>query len=112
MALFLILLILLVIGGWHFIFSLVGGALIIGAAGIFIAIVSVVMFCVAVLIILSFPYALGLTIGGIFAIWTIIAIILAPILFPILLPLFIIFSVLVIKQKKRQASYRPDKIPH
>ena len=100
MALFLIFLILLVVVGWHFIFALLGGVLIIGAAGIFIAIASIVIFCVAVLVSLSIPGAVALAIGGVFAIWTIVAIALAPILFPIILPLFIIFAALSIRQKK------------
>lgn len=108
MALLLIFLILLVVVGWHFIFALLGGVLIIGAAGIFIAIASIVMFCVAILLSLSLPGVVGLMIGGIFAIWTLVAIILAPILFPILLPLLIIFTVLSMKQKK--TKHRPIKI--
>ena len=100
MALILILLILLVIVGWHFIFALLGGVLIIGAAGIYIAVASIVMFCVAVLMLLSIPGAIGILIGSIFAIWTIIAIFLAPILFPIVLPLFIIYAALAIRQNK------------
>lgn len=108
MTLLLILLILFVIVGWHFIFALLGGVLIIGAVGIFIAIASIMMFCVAVLTCLSFPGVIGLMIGGIFAIWTIIAIILAPILFPIVLPLFIIYAALIMKQKK--TTNRPIKI--
>ena len=100
MTLLLILLILLVIFGWHFIFAMLGGVLIIGAAGIFVAIASIVIFCVAILISLSIPGAFALVIGAIFAIWTIIAIILAPILFPIVLPLFIIFVFLVIRHRK------------
>ena len=108
MALLLILLILLTVVGWHFIFALLGGVLIIGAAGIFIAIASIVMFCVAVLASLSLSGAVGLAAGGVFAIWTLIAIILAPILFPIVFPLFIIFAVLSIKQRK--ITHRPIKI--
>jgi hypothetical protein len=108
MALLLIFLILVIVLGWHFIFALLGGVLVIGAAGIFLAIASVVMFCVAVLISLSLPGAVALTIGGIFTLWTIIAIILAPVLFPLLLPLFIIFAVLAAKQKKQ--NVRPIKI--
>ena len=100
MGLLLILLILLLIVGWHFVFALLGGVLIIGATGIFIAIASIMMFCVAVLVSLSLPVAVVLTMGGIFAIWTIVAIILAPILFPIVLPLFIIYAILAIKHKK------------
>lgn len=108
MVLSLIILILLVILGWHFIFALLGGVLIIGAAGIFIAIASIVMFCVAVLVSLSLPGAVGLIIGGVFAIWTIIAIILTPILFPIVLPLLIIYA--VISAKQRREIERPIKI--
>lgn len=110
MALPLIILILLVVIGWHFIFAFLGGALIIGAAGIFIAIASIVMFCVAVLVSLSLPGAIGLMIGGAFAIWTIIAIILTPILFPIVLPLFIIYAVISAKQRKERERDRPIKI--
>ncbi len=109
MTLLLILLILFVVMGWHFVFALLGGVLIISAAGIFIAIASIVMFCVAVLISLSLPGAFALIIGGVFAIWTIIAIVLAPILFPIVLPLFIIFAVLV-QYSKRTTRRPPIKI--
>ena len=100
MTLLLILFILLVIGGWHLIFTLLGGVLIIGAAGIFVAIASIAFFCVALLVSLSLPGTIALAIGAVFAIWTIVAIILAPILFPIVLPLFIIFAFLAAKQRK------------
>lgn len=98
MTLLLISLILMVIVGWHFIFALLGGVLIIGAAGIFIAIASIAIFCVSLLICLSLPGTIALAIGVIFAIWTIVAIILAPILFPIVLPLFIIFAFIAARQ--------------
>ncbi len=101
MTLLLIFLILLAVVGWHFIYVLLGGVLIIGAAGIFIAIASIVMFCVAVLVSLSLSSAIGLAIGVIFAIWTLIAIILSPVLFPIIFPLFIIFVILSIRQRKK-----------
>ena len=101
MILLLIVLILLVIVGWHLIFPLLGGVLIIGAAGILMAIVSIVLFCIALLISLSLPGAVALAIGAIFALWTIIAIILAPILFPIVFPLFIIYAFLAARQRKK-----------
>jgi hypothetical protein len=104
MAWLLILLILLVVGGWHLIFTLLGGVLVIGAAGIFIAIASIVIFCVAVLMSLVLPGVAALTIAVIFVIWTIVAIALAPILFPILLPLLIILAVLEIRMKKNKLS--------
>lgn len=100
MAFLLLLLIVFAVVGWHFMFALLGGVLIIGAAGIVIAIASIIMFCVAVLACLFFSGVIGLTVGGIFAIWTLIAIILAPILFPIVFPLFIIFVALAIRQRK------------
>ncbi len=100
MTLLLVFLILFIVLGWHFIFALFGGVLIIGAAGIFIAITSIVLFCVAVLIVLTLPGSVALVLGAVFAIWTITAIILAPILFPIVLPLFIIFAALAIRQRK------------
>lgn len=106
MPLLLILLILLVVGGWHFIFTFLGGVLIIGAAGIFIAIVSIVMFCVAVLMCLVLPGVVALVIMGVFVIWTVIAIVLAPILFPILLPLLIILAFVEIRMKKNRVQPR------
>ena len=101
MILLLIVLILLVIVGWHLIFPLLGGVFIIGAGGILMAIVSIVLFCIALLISLSLPGAVALAIGAIFALWTIIAIILAPILFPIVFPLFIIYAFLAARQRKK-----------
>lgn len=106
MPFLLIFLILLVIVGWHFIFGLLGGVLIIGAAGIFIAIVSIIIFCMAVLGSLFLSGAVGLVIGGVFVMWTIVAIILAPILFPIVLPLLIIFAALAIKQRTIRSRLR------
>ena len=100
MTLLLILLILLVIGGWHFVFAFLGGVLIIGATGILIAIASIVIFCIALLTSLSLPGMAVLMVGAVFAIWTIIAIILSPILFPIVLPLFIIFAYISARQRK------------
>jgi len=103
MMIFLICFILLVVIGWHFIFGLLGGVLVIGATGILMAIASIVIFCVAMLFSLSFPAAvMALVIGGVFALWTLTAIILAPVLFPIVLPLFIIFAFLSVKQRQKQ----------
>lgn len=100
MSLFLIFLILCVVFGWHFIFAFLGGVLVISAIGIFMAIASIVFFCIAVLLLLTFPGLAGLFVGGIFVIWTLIAIFLVPILFPIVLPLLIIFAFLAVHQKK------------
>lgn len=108
MILFLICFILCVVIGWHVMFAFLGGVLILGAVGIFITIGSIVMFCVAVLVSLSIPGAIGLVVGGVFAIWTLIAIILTPVLFPILLPLLIIYA--VISAKQRREAGRPIKI--
>ena len=108
MTLLLIVLILFLVFGWHFFFALLGGVLVISAAGIFIAIASIVMFSIAVLVGLTLPGAIGLAFGVIFAIWTIVAIVLAPILFPIVLPLLIIYAALAMRQKK--VKRRPIKI--
>lgn len=101
MTLLLIFIILCMVLGWHFVFAFLGGVFIIGAAGIFIAIASIVIFCIGVLLLLSSPaLTVGLVIGVIFAFWTLFAIIIAPILFPIVLPLFIIYAVLAIRQRR------------
>ncbi len=108
MTFLLICLILMLVFGWHFIFALLGGVLIIGALGIFIAIASIVLFCIAVVLILTLPGAVGVIIGVIFALWTLVAIVLAPVLFPIVLPLFIIFAFLVHRQRNnKKLPYKP-----
>lgn len=101
---FLLLLALGVIIGWHLFFPLlVGGIVAITAAAWGILVASVVIFCVAILLVFIFT-GIGAFILGIFAfIWMVLAIIFFPILFPILFPLFILFLVVsyFLRRKKR-----------
>lgn len=97
---------LLLVIGWHFIFPLLGGVIIISSA-IWIAIIaSVVGFSIAILLLFIFS-GIGLillTVGAIIA--AIIGIFLFPILFPILIPLLIILAVIAYNmRRKKQKEY-------
>jgi len=99
---FLIFLILALVIGWHVIFALLGGAIIIGTAVWTMAVIGILVFCIAMLVAFSLTGLAGLLIGIFFAIWTVVAIIAFPILFPILLPLFIIYAFISMMRRKRQ----------
>lgn len=102
MLIFLIFLILALVIGWHIIFALLGGAVIIGTGVWSMAVIGIVVFCIAVLIAFFLTGLAGLLIGIFFAIWTVVAIIAFPILFPILLPLFIIYAFISIMRRKKK----------
>ena len=101
---FLVFLILVLVIGWHIIFSILGGVFLIGATAWGIAIVSVMVFAIGILMLFLFTGVAGIVIGVLFAIWTIIAIILFPILFPLLLPLFIIYAFISFTRKCKKNS--------
>lgn len=103
----LLILILSLVIGWHVIFALVGGTILIGAGIWATVVISVVLFSAGTLFIFLFTGIGVLIIGMIFAFWTLVAIILFPILFPILLPLFIIFG-FIAYMRRRQI----EKIKH
>lgn len=103
-----LLLILAVIIGWHMFFPLLGAAVIAFTAtawGVLLA--SVIVLCVAIMLIFIFAGA-GFFIIGIGAfVWVVLAIALFPIIFPIVAPLFIIFLFLSYWQRRRNRKNLP-----
>lgn len=98
---FLIFLILALVVGWHILFAILGGAIAIGAGIWTMAVIGVVVFCIAILVVFFLTGFAGIILGIIFAIWTLVAIIAFPILFPILLPLFIIYAFVSYMRRKK-----------
>lgn len=99
---FLIFLILALVLGWHILFAILGGAIVIGAGIWAMAIIGIVVFCIAILVAFFLTGFASVALGIIFAIWTLIAIVLFPILFPILLPLFIIYAFISYMRRKKK----------
>lgn len=94
--------IVLVVIGWHIIFPLIGGAIIVTSAVWFAIVGSIVAFCIVVLLAFIFTTGLGIFILGlIFFIWTVLAIILFPVVFPIVLPLLIIYFIIAFFRRKK-----------
>lgn len=87
----LVLLGLAFIIGWHLLFPIVGGIIAFTALAWGILLASIVIFCVAILLVFIFT-GTGVFVLGVFAfVWMILAVIFFPIIFPVILPLFILF---------------------
>lgn len=92
--------------GWFFFFPMLGGIIALTAQAWAILITSVIVFCVAVMLVFVITSS-GLLILGIGAfVWTLLAIALFPIIFPVLAPLFIIllFLAYIVRRQKRKRS--------
>ncbi len=103
-----ILIIILLVLGWHIIFPLMGGVIAVSAMAWLFIVASVVIFAIVTLLVFALGGFWIFGIGLIFAIWTIVAIVLFPILFPILLPLFIIFAFVSIFRRKNKIKQLKD----
>lgn len=102
LLLFLIFIILAVVLGWHILFALLGGVIAVSAIIWVMVIISIVIFCIVVLLAFIFTGFIGLGIGVIFTLWTIVTIIFFPLLFPVLLPLFIIYAFITYIRRRQQ----------
>ena len=86
-----ILILLVLVVGWHLLFPLMGGVIAITATAWLVIVGSIAAFCIGILLLFIFT-GVGIFIMGLLAlIGTVVAIVLFPILFPILLPLFVVF---------------------
>lgn len=89
--LFTLILLLILIIGWHIIFPLMGGVIAFSVAAWGALIASVVAFCVAIMLLFVLTGVGIFTLGAVFFVWTLLAILLFPVIFPIIVPLLIIF---------------------
>ncbi len=100
LAIALIILLLLILGG-HITLALLNGAVAISLTVWGVLVASVFFFCLSILLFFILTWTGVLALGFIAAIWTVLAVILFPILLPILLPLFLIlFFVSYIRRKQ------------
>ena len=99
---FLVFFILALVIGWHIIFALLGGAIVVTTGVWTMAVIGIVVFCIAILITFFLTGLAGILLGVFFAIWTVVAVIAFPILFPILLPLFIIYAFISMMRRKKK----------
>ncbi len=94
---------LIIIVGWHLIFPLLGGALVITGAAWFAILATIIAFSMVMLFAFIFT-GIGIFILGIlFSIGVVIAIVLFPVLFPIVLPLFIVYWVVSYLRRRKKA---------
>jgi hypothetical protein len=94
--------ILILVLGWHILFPLLGGVIAISALVWGLIIGSILIFCLVILLLFALGGIGVFIVGGLFAVWTLIAIVLFPVLFPILLPLLIIWIfVAVLRSNKK-----------
>lgn len=105
LAIALFILLLLIIGG-HIALSIFTGAVVIGFSVWGFLVASVFFFSLSILLLFILTWAGALIIGGIAAIWTVVAIVLFPVLLPVLLPLLIIlFFVSYIRRKQNPQQF-------
>ncbi|MES2141726.1 MAG: hypothetical protein V4471_02420 [Pseudomonadota bacterium] len=100
LAIALIILLLLILGG-HIALALLNGAVAISLTVWGFLVASVFFFCLSILLFFILTWTGVLILGFIAALWTVFAVILFPILLPILLPLLLImFFVSYIRRKQ------------
>lgn len=105
LAIALLVLLLLIIGG-HITLALFTGAAVVGFGVWGLLVASVFFFSLSILLLFILTWAGAVIIGVIAVIWTIVAIILFPILLPVLLPLLIIlFFVSYIRRKQTPQQF-------
>lgn len=100
--LFTLFIILALVIGWHLIFPIMGGVIAITATIWFALLASIVVFCIAVMMLFALTGFGIVAICVFFAVWTGVAVVLFPVIFPILLPLFIIFLFVAIYRKVKR----------
>ena len=100
LAIALIILLLLILGG-HIALVLLNGAVAVSLTVWGLLVASVFFFCLSILLFFILTWTGVLILGFIAAVWTVLAVILFPILLPILLPLFVIlFFVSYVRRKQ------------
>ncbi len=100
LALILIILLLLILGG-HITLALLNGAVAISLTVWGFLVASIFLFCLSILLFFLLTWTGVLVLGFIAVLWTVIAVILFPVLLPILLPLLLImFFVSYIRRKQ------------
>lgn len=103
LALVLIIVLLLILGG-HIALALLTGAVTISLTVWGLLVASVFFFCVSILLFFILTWTGVLVLGAIAAIWTVVAIFLFPVLLPVLLPLFIILFFVSYLRRKQNPS--------
>jgi hypothetical protein len=100
LAIALIILLLLILGG-HITLALLGGAVAISLTVWGFLVASIFFFCLSILLLFILTWTGVLILGFIALAWTVLAVILFPVLLPILLPLLVIlFFVSYIRRKQ------------
>ena len=110
LALFTAIIILIALAfGWYFAFPILGGIITLTALVWGALILSVVVFCVAILLIFIFTGTgiFVLTIGAL--IWALLAVIFFPIMFPVIIPLLIIL-LFISYYRHRQLKKPKDQV--
>lgn len=102
MQIFLIVvLVIALILGWHIIFPIIGGAIVLTAFVWFFMLGAIILFGIATMLLFIFTRTgVILLAGALFALY-IVGVILIPVLFPILIPLLIIFLVISLMRNRR-----------
>lgn len=108
MAIWAIILLLVLVIGWHLAVAILGGIIVITAAPWLLIIASIVAFSIGILLLFFFTGIGIFILLGLGFIWLLLAIILFPIMFPILIPLFIIM-LFVSFIRRRQKANRDSK---
>lgn len=95
--------------GWHVLFIVLGGIIVITATAWIFIVVSILAFCIAILLGLVFTGVGAFVLSLLVLAWTILAIVLFPILFPILIPLFVIFMFISYWRRKQSKEHGDKK---
>jgi hypothetical protein len=98
----LIILLLVLVIGWHLILPILGVAVVLSAAAWGVIVLTIAGFSLAALLFFLLPWVLILVLCVIGFIWLIIALALFPFLFPLLIPIFIILLFIAYLRRRRK----------
>ncbi len=95
--------------GWHILFPIIGGAIIITSGIWFFILVAIVLFGLAIMLLVALVRVSILMLTLPLVLLTIIGVLLFPVLFPILVPMLLIFIVIAILRNANKKRVTHDK---
>ncbi len=87
--------------GWHIIFPIIGGAIVLTAFVWFFMLGAILLFGIATMLLFIFTRTGVILLAGVLFALYVVSVILIPVLFPILIPLLIIFLVISLMRNRK-----------
>ena len=103
MLILAVLVVLILVVGWHLLFPFLGASIALGAAAWGFVVATITVLCIAILLFFMLTGVGIFIVGSLVVAWTVLTIFLFPILFPLLVPLLVILLFIAfLSRRKRQ----------